>query len=377
MSRCRGNYCFAAVFPISVLLSICCATRADDSLTATFSSSHEYDIPAILEIVRQGDNDDRTRLWNSLHKQKGMAKVAEAELWAVFQDRREIADVRAFAGQLWQEMADVTDETQTVLVSIATSRTEPQPVRMVALSKLVDYSRHHERPQIHNLLSTIIEDRNDCSEIRAWSAMGICEMFLTPAALENTVVSLKKVLLDQSESADLRLSLAETIRVIHLRDQKRYEELVTVLFTIAARRDEARRLRIQALDSLAQVGMYAVLLGAELETIKKQAIPWLIATLKDKTESKKLRDAAGDALGSLGAIPADKIADLVAILNGPEAFARPHAAAALGEVGPAAQSIVPVLRKIADDESQTKETREAAAEAIETIESDSADDDSR
>jgi HEAT repeat protein len=186
------------------------------------------------------------------------------------------------------------------------------------------------------------------------------------------VSALEDLLKDQT--AEVRGKAAEALGRIGGKAE------VSIPLLIALLGDEVSSVRAHAAQALGQF-------GAEAEA----AVPALTELLRDKasygellpdgvgylqpgvgfelftTHTVHVRDSAVDALGQIGPAAKTAVPVLTQLLDHKVGDVRRAAATVLGKIGPAAQSAAPALKKAAEDAEEEEAVRAAAARALREI----------
>jgi HEAT repeat protein len=159
---------------------------------------------------------------------------------------------------------------------------------------------------------------------------------------------------------------AHDIREKELRDSAvETRDLALGALRTALKEDRSPRVRQAAALALGRVGAEDRRPEASLQAARKQAVPVLIAALKD--EASGPRAAAAESLGRLGPLAAEALAPLVEAFKNRQAdrFVRSYIAFAIGRIGgDEARSAVPILAEALTDSATPPEVRRSAAEAL-------------
>jgi len=321
---------------------------------------------------RDGTTGERADAKRSLLREHGkpLPAALQKDLFRIFAQKNLPGEVRVDAMIVLLEANAALAGFEEELRKIAAATSEPVEVRVSAVMGLQIILRNHAgTPEPTNLLFKLLTDQNESAVIR----LAVGNALLGNAALrEKLIDAVTRIVESGNESFDARSQVMRLIPFTILSTPKKNGSVTSLLMRLSADDAESTHFRVETLNCLAGILVEIEFDSIEMIQTSEQLSRALVKVLADSKTHRRIREAAGQTLGTCPKADSTLVADLNGILISQERFIHPFAAGALGSIGAEAKSSVPHLIRIRNDMQEKKETREAAEKALLAIDPETA-----
>lgn len=332
---------------------------------------------ALFEAVKHGSSLDRKAAIQKLDHPTQQPRVLQERLFQILSDRSLPSEVRIDCMEYYLKLADASIRHQSILIEMAKSSSETMELRLLAMTGLrvvaVDAS---SKEAAHSMMS-ILEDDTQSPEVRIHSGFLLCGLPTPPNGLFQLTL---EILLDRSESTDLRLGLLQAGSVLGGHEKHSPIEMASVMLQIGSDSQESVPIRNQALDSLIDT----ILAYNRKKILKSKIEPTeeylrfaavcsesMLRIILNSNENERVREEASWVLRSLTPLDPNLVDEVTKLLSNDNAVILGNVVHVLGEMKDSATGAVPALIKLWKDESLPEETRTAIRQALEKIDSES------